>query len=1622
MLISYAQNGEDILLWRALNQIAVGFYVDVGANDPEEDSVTKLFYDKGWRGINIEPSSEVFGRLNAARPRDINLQCLVGAEDSEQTFYETTTRGWGTSASDVGEEYVGRGLAKRVTLQQRSLNSILSDYWDREIHFLKIDVEGAEGEVLQGLDLQRFKPWILVVEALDPIFHLPRTEGWEENVLSHGYKKVFFDGLNNYYLHETHSDLEQSLSTPANVLDNYQISSLSKWISKSQSQDEEIRSLASRLDAGIIENSQLTAENSRLTEKADQLNALIARHRTDFSGDVPEKTVRLKIAIPDTEGEDDTKLYVTVHRENGIVGVEPIKFKLRDIWPRSVKRAVHATWDPFRDSIRQGKIIPSRKIWPAPFKSAFHATWDPARDFIRYGRYNRVLVSSRKIWPRPVKHAFHATWDPIRDFVRDGQLDEILVTSRKIWPRPIKRAFHTAWDPIKKHLKKSAVEKTMAVAPMRRSRTFKSITQRNEAVIFLFVGQTVNCNINTGVQRVVRGLASGLIRAGKTVRFIKWDEATAQCVLINRKERETLALWEGPPITPSEETFYERDSQTIVLLNETEFQQGWLIIPEVLHLHTDEDLALNITFWAHRNNLKVGSIFYDAIPLKSPEWAHIAPAHQRYMSHLRLSDAVWPISNWSGTDLLAFWKTYDKADAGTLPVCEPLALPGSSSSHVRVSDRSPSDERLIACIGTIEPRKNQLALVEAFRTYKQQNPESPWRLVLVGNLHPLCAPQINAAVKDGIIEHHGHVSEHALSELYSKCAFTVFPSKEEGFGLPILESLWYGKPCICANFGAMAEVAQGGGCVTIDVTSPKKIGGALKKLIENQELRQKLIDEAVSREISNWDQYAAGILNNIARFAVPWAQRGKVFFWVDSTVSFPKNTGIQRVTRQLARALCENGADVVPVKWDVTARKFIPANADDLTHLAEWNGPKVSDWGEWEEPQGVEYGWFIMPELPLNFSPDDQMAILKTAQNGGLKAAAVFYDAIPWKMTEIYPEHYAQAHAAYMRVLAAYDAVLPISNHSAQDFLSFLGADMERPSGIDFRVRPILLPNEFPETPRVKQVVPPQTSADASLTILSVGTIEPRKNHLKLVEAFKLARTHAPCPLRLVIVGREDTSTYGDKFREAIDGQTDIVWDQDANDQKLHQLLTECDFTVYPSIEEGYGLPIVESLWLGKPCICANSGAMAEVANAGCLTVDVSDEQKIADAIVEMCDPETRDRLAAEAITSPVTSWRDYAFNVAKQLADICVPPSLAEASDAREISKRTSAMLLKPRPKLSICISTYNRAEWLAVNLKNWALLYPEPLKGVEFFVCDNTSTDHTPEVVQPYLSRPDFTYRRNPENVGMLGNLRVTANHANGEYIWILGDDDLIYPDAVERVLAAIDKEPDIGLVYLNYAYTHLEDARKITDFEEFFQNSTPIVPPEDDRIGLIKDICTRNENFFTAIYTLVFRRDHAINAYSQNTDGRPFSSMLTAIPTTFYVLNHMMDTRGVWLGKPALVVNLNVSWMKYAPLWILERIPEVYEVAEWRGADSGEMDRWRVHTLPGAKHFFTEILTNDPLDNGAYFDPQRFVRRFKHLQEFKQMRAELVETYTTASSNNVPCASKPVSTVFAHNIRNA
>jgi FkbM family methyltransferase len=123
--ISYAQNFEDVMIWRALKHVERGFYIDVGAAHPDEYSVTRAFYDRGWHGINIEPSIELFARLAAVRERDTNLNLAVSNEPKRVAFFEIPGTGLSTLDATVAAAHRSAGWAMRErTVEQTTLAEV----------------------------------------------------------------------------------------------------------------------------------------------------------------------------------------------------------------------------------------------------------------------------------------------------------------------------------------------------------------------------------------------------------------------------------------------------------------------------------------------------------------------------------------------------------------------------------------------------------------------------------------------------------------------------------------------------------------------------------------------------------------------------------------------------------------------------------------------------------------------------------------------------------------------------------------------------------------------------------------------------------------------------------------------------------------------------------------------------------------------------------------------------------------------------------------------------------------------------------------------------------------------------------------------------------------------------------------------------------------------------------------------------------------------------------------------------------------------------------------------------------------------------------------------------------
>ncbi len=219
--ISYAQNFEDLILHRALQDVQNGFYIDVGANDPVVDSVTKAFYDKGWHGINIEPEEEFFHKLQIDRPNDINLNLAVSQTEKSIQFYVSKIRGWSTTDATTSQDPERDALFSQVrTVEAKSLDEICTQNSVKQIHFLKIDVEGAEKDVLQSFSFA-LRPWIVVVEATLPNSNIDASASWEYILTDNNYTFVYFDGINKFYLANEKEELKKHFAYPPNVLDDF---------------------------------------------------------------------------------------------------------------------------------------------------------------------------------------------------------------------------------------------------------------------------------------------------------------------------------------------------------------------------------------------------------------------------------------------------------------------------------------------------------------------------------------------------------------------------------------------------------------------------------------------------------------------------------------------------------------------------------------------------------------------------------------------------------------------------------------------------------------------------------------------------------------------------------------------------------------------------------------------------------------------------------------------------------------------------------------------------------------------------------------------------------------------------------------------------------------------------------------------------------------------------------------------------------------------------------------------------------------------------------------------------------------------------------------------------------
>ena len=394
---------------------------------------------------------------------------------------------------------------------------------------------------------------------------------------------------------------------------------------------------------------------------------------------------------------------------------------------------------------------------------------------------------------------------------------------------------------------------------------------------------------------------------------------------------------------------------------------------------------------------------------------------------------------------------------------------------------------------------------------------------------------------------------------------------------------------------------------------------------------------------------------------------------VGDTARNPGRSGIQTVVRSLAAAFGDMDAPVRPVVWHPNSGHLRPLRpewslglgAESLRDPPGWPWPTLlaqpATWPRWllaggrnafvplhrhprhrRAPAG---SWVLLPELLYRNMRAERLVEYVHAR--GWRLAAIFHDAIPVQHPGFVPPDLPALHADYMRALSRADLILPNSEASANGWREF----MERETLDGPPVHTCTLACDLPGTPRVQTVPETPRSPDAPVRMLCVSTLEPRKNHRTLLAAYELAVARRP-DLRLELdlvgapyVGSPDIAADA---RAAMARQPGLRWHENVEHGRLHRFYEACDFTVYPSVLEGFGLPVIESLWLGRPCVCANFGVMAEnAAGGGCLTADVRDPHALADAMLSLAgSSKSRRALAAEAVARKLKTWGEYAHEV----------------------------------------------------------------------------------------------------------------------------------------------------------------------------------------------------------------------------------------------------------------------------------------------------------------------------------------------------------------------------------------
>ncbi|MDF2811322.1 MAG: Group 1 glycosyl transferase [Microvirga sp.] len=1196
---SYAQNFEDVILWRALKHVENGTYVDIGAQDPVVDSVSLAFYEQGWRGVHVEPVAEYAERLRQARPDELVVESAIGPDNETVAFFEISGTGLSTGDEAIARRHEANGnVVKRGTVPSKPLRTILDSFHDREIHWLKIDVEGMEKQVIESWGSSPVRPWIVVVESTEPNSRVPTFTAWEPQLLRLGYEFAYFDGLNRFYVSTAHPELKASFGAGPNYFDDFSLTASSPFVSAVRHQLTQATDDAERL-------------SRRVAEQDDFRQAAIAQ----------EKVLKRRLAVAEQHLAD-------IRRSFSWKVAAPL---------RSVERAAnwlaHETraWTTFKPGSRPRRLARTiivagiRQVLKRPRLATFvkrsAARFPGINSRLRFMTYHQRAMSfiARRTGPEDGTLDLYMEPQSVRLIYRRlmrarSNLDRLGHPSPAAGEAKPRLAYISPLPPDQSGIADYSVELLPELA---RFYSIDVIVTQND-------------------------VSDPWILANCPIRDLNWFERHAHAY-------DRIVYQFGNSLFHDHMFRLLEKYPGIVVLHD--YYLGGL----TAHLELYGGVR---GFWAsalyHAHGYHALRDRFD--PDKEIEAVNKYPVN---LSVLQNAQGVIVHSGYSRQLATDHYGDRFASDWAVVPF--PRHVPEIVERDLaRKALGFGEHDFLICAFGILgETKLNQRLLQAWLDTPLAQ--ESSCHLVFVGQdgqNNEYCE-QLRKAISASSAKKRIRITGFASASLYKQylqaadVAVQLRTLSRGETSAAVFDCLVHGVPTIVNANGSMAELPRGSVVMLPDEFSTADLASAIMALRNDPVERQALGNEArrlVTMRHSPEhvaDQYREAI-ETISQLAPPTFDVRALAEYASLVSASPEDVAWLSLARKLALETPSKPVKTRQLLVDVSvlAREDFKTGIQRVVRsqlLALLNDPppgfRVEPvWlgdaeGQWHYRYARRYVLKLLG-LPEDILEDDPVEIVGNevfympdfwtdgvvqATHAGLyedwrargvQTTFMVYDILPLTMPNCFPDHFKEMHAKWLTHLAdSADRLLCISQAVADETRQWL--QTHRPETLEhLEITALHLGADIsasaPTTGLPQDYASTLDSLSLRPSFLMVGTIEPRKGYLQTLAAFDCLWS-AGVDVNLVIVGGEGWKSVPHEQRRTIPeivrrlrhhpelGKR-LFWLEGISDEYLEKVYAGCVCLIASSEGEGFGLPLIEAARHGIPILARDIPVFREIA------------------------------------------------------------------------------------------------------------------------------------------------------------------------------------------------------------------------------------------------------------------------------------------------------------------------------------------------------------------------------------------------------------------------------------------